>query len=192
MSGGTRRCWLSAKTVIGVLLVAGVVALVASGAIRSLNGPTLRALVRDSGALGPLGFVLAFAALQPVGFSAHVFVITAGLVWDPIPAFGFAWVGALGATATSFAFARWIGRNWVQERLPDKLESYDERLAARGLRTVIVLRLLFYTFAPMQLMLGVSRVRFRDALTGSALGLVPMMLVEVTMSAGLSAWLGID
>ena len=183
------KSWITARTVIGVAFLGAVVALVASGAFRGLDGPTLRTLIRDSGALGPVAFVAGFAALQPFGFSAHLFVISAGMIWDPPLALGLSWLGSMGATCTAFWFARWIGREWVQARLPERLHAYDERLAAHGLRTVIVLRLIFYTFAPMQLMLGVSRLRFRDALVGSAFGVIPMLVVEITMGASLLAWL---
>ncbi len=85
-----------------------------------------------------------------------------------------------------------MGRDWVQSRLPHRFRGYDERLATRGFRTVLVMRLLFYTFAPVQFLFGVSQVRYRDVLAGSALGLIPMLLAEVAVGVGLLAWLAGD
>jgi uncharacterized membrane protein YdjX (TVP38/TMEM64 family) len=51
------------------------------------------------------------------------------------------------------------------------------------------LRLLFFTFGPMQFMLGVSRVRFLPFVTASALGVLPLIVLEVIVGGNLAAWL---
>ena len=154
-------------------------ALFASGAFQRISPHELRAWIQDAGFWGPLLFLAAFALLQPFGLSAHAFIIAASLLWAPLPALALCWVGALVATSISYSFARYVGQEWVQRRLPHKLRAYDDRLATRGFRTVILLRLFFFTFAPLQLMFGVSQVRFRDVMAGTAVGLLPLMTVEV-------------
>jgi hypothetical protein len=53
--------------------------------------------------------------------------------------------------------------------------SYDEAIAARGLRTVIVLRLTFFIAPWAHWLLGLTKVRFRDYVLGTTIGLAPMM-----------------
>jgi uncharacterized membrane protein YdjX (TVP38/TMEM64 family) len=54
---------------------------------------------------------------------------------------------------------------------------------------VLLLRILFFTFGPMQLMLGVSQVRYLPFLTASALALAPMIVLESYVGSGIVAWL---
>jgi uncharacterized membrane protein YdjX (TVP38/TMEM64 family) len=174
---------------LGVALLGGVVALLLSGVHESISPTEIRAQLLESGPWGPILFVLAFAALQPLGFAAHIFIISASLVWGPLVGFLLSWLGALGAGCTSFWFARYMGRDWVRRKLPERLVRYDERLQTHGFRTTLVLRLLFFTFGPMQLMLGVSSVRFVPFIAGSALGLAPLLALESWLGSGVITWL---
>lgn len=182
-----RRRWL--RFLVGLAMLGCVIALVASGVVDDLSPSALRGHLLDSGPWGPALFVLAFALLQPFGLSAHVFIVGAALVWPPLVAMTLSWIGAVLAGCTSFGFARFMGRDWVQARLPERVRRYDERLATRGFETVLVMRLLLFTFGPMQLMFGVSRVRFVPFLLASAIGLLPMTAIESFVGAGVVDYL---
>ena len=173
---------------LGLAILAVAVALLLSNVHDSLSPESVRQRLLDLGPWGSVLFVLTFAALQPFGVSAHVFIIAASLVWSP--GFGalLSWIGALAASCVAFAFARYMGRGWVQARLPDRMRRWDDRLARDGFRTVLVLRVLFFTFGPMQLMLGVSRVRFVPFLAASGLGLAPMIVLESYVGANIVSW----
>ena len=184
-----RRLHRTVRVVVGLVLAAAVVAVFVSGVYEGVTPESIRVALLESGPWGPLLFVLAFAALQPFGFAAHVFIVGASLVW-PLPiAFGLSWLGALAAGCVAFVFARYMGRAWVQKRLPARLEKYDARLSTHGFRTVLIMRLMLFTFGPMQLMFGISRVRFVPFLLGSALGLLPMTAAETWLGANVLGWL---
>lgn len=148
-----------------------------------------QAWLRAAGVWGVLAFVVAFALLQPLGVAAHVFIVMAAVIWPPWVALGASWSGAVVAGCVAFAFARTVGRQWVQQRLPPRLRVWDERLAQRGFRTVLTMRLLLFTFGPMQLMFGVSRVGFWAFVAGSALGLLPMIAAETWLGGSVVQWL---
>lgn len=165
-----------------LLLVVGVLAF-------DLDVAKSQAWLQQAGGWGLLVFVVVFALLQPLGVASHLFVVSAALVW-PLPlALLASWVGALAAGCVAFAFARFVGREWVQQRLPARLRIWDERLATQGFRTVLTMRLLLFTFGPMQLMFGVSKVRFWAFVAGSALGLLPMLAAETWLGGSFVAWL---
>lgn len=185
----TQRRHRIIRVVVGLALLAAVIGVLVSGVFEGLSPESIRARLLESGPWGPLAFVLAFALLQPFGAAAHVFIVGSSLVWPPVVAFVLSWVGALAAGCVAFVFARYMGRSWVQPRLPDRLAAYDARLAERGFRTVLIMRLLLFTFGPMQLMFGVSRVRFVPFLLASAVGLMPMIAVEIGLGASaLELW----
>lgn len=184
----TQRLHRIIRFVIGLGLLGAVVWVLVSGAYEGVSPQSLKTALLESGPWGPLVFVAAFALLQPFGFAAHVFIIGASLVWPPWVSLALSWAGALGAGCVAFGFARYMGRGWVQKRLPEKLAKYDERLATHGFRTVLIMRLMLFTFGPMQLMFGVSRVRFVPFVLGSALGLIPMLAIETFLGANVVDW----
>ena len=151
-----------------------------------LTPEKLRVFLLDSGPLGPVVFLVAFWVLQSLSVSAHLFIVAAALVWPVEVALVLSWIGTLGSGTASFLFARYVARDWVRERLPDRIRAYDERLETSGLRTVIVLRLLFFTSPPLQLGLGVSSVGFWSFLAGTAIGNIPVILV-MTLASDLVA-----
>jgi uncharacterized membrane protein YdjX (TVP38/TMEM64 family) len=183
VSGASR-----ARLLLGLVYAALVVALV----VLDVDVAEGQAWLRHAGAWGIVAFVVAFALLQPLGVAAHVFIVAAALVWSPWVALCASWSGAILAGCVAFGFARYVGRQWVQARLPPRLRAWDERLAERGLRTVLTLRLLLFTFGPMQLMFGVSRVGFVAFVVGSALGLLPMIAAETWVGGSVVQWLWPD
>ena len=177
------------KFVAGLAVLAVAIALLTSDLSGSLSAAAIKQELLALGPWGPALFLLAFACLQPLGVAAHVFIVAASLVWSPVPGLLLSWVGALAASSTSFWFARWMGHEWVQARLPAKLRRWDTKLATHGFRTVLVMRLLLFTFGPMQLMLGVSKVRFGSYLAASAIGLLPMIALDSFVGAGVVEWI---
>lgn len=181
---------LPSRARLGLVLV--YVALVVALVVLDVDVAEGQAWLRQAGVWGILAFVAAFALLQPLGVAAHVFIVVAALVWAPWVALVASWSGAVLAGCVAFAFARTVGREWVQARLPPRLRVWDERLAARGFRTVLTMRLVLFTFGPMQLMFGVSRVGFVAFVAGSALGLLPMIAAETWVGGSVVQWLWPD
>lgn len=175
--------------VVGVLLLAAVVAFFASGGAGSLSATEIKAQLLASGPWGPVLFVIVFGLLQPLGLSSHVLIVAAALVWSPPLGMLLSFLGILISSTAAFVFARWMGGAWVQKRLPARMRRWDDALAQRGFRTVLVLRLLLFTFGPMQLMLGVSQVRFVPFLAATALGVLPLLALESWVGSGLVEWL---
>lgn len=149
----------------------------------------MRALVADAGALGPLLFLILFALLQPFGISAHIFVLTAALAWSPALAILLSWLGAMLAASVAFMTSRTLARDAIQARIPARLRRWDDALEHNGFRTVLLLRLVFFTTFLVQLMYGLTKVRFRDYLLGTALGNLPQIIIEVLCADWVLAWL---
>lgn len=182
------------QKVLQILLLAGAVAgavwLWCSGTLQALDVAQLRSLIAGAGLWGPGLYLLLFGLLQPVGLSAHMLVPAAALVWSPPLAILWAWLGTVLAAVVAFVAARTFAREAIQARVPPRLRRWDDALAERGLRTVLVLRLVFWTTFPVQMMFGLSRVRFRDYLLGSMLGNLPMVVIEVLFVERVLGWVG--
>jgi uncharacterized membrane protein YdjX (TVP38/TMEM64 family) len=176
------------RWLLGLGLAALLLHAWAAGWFSQLDGPSVEQRIRDAGAWGPVLYVVLFMLLEPFGVPGIVFVVPGGLVWSWPTLFVLSWVGATGAGVCGFTFARTIGRDWVERRLSDRARAYDQALAENGLRTVIVIRLLFFIAPWAHWLLGLSRVRFRDFLLGTVLGLAPMMALFTWAGGNAVAW----
>lgn len=174
---------------VGLALIGIAIAALLGDFDASLSPHAVRERLLSWGVWGPVLFVVAFGLLQPFGFAAHVFIVGASLVWSPWVGAGLSWLGVMISSAAAFGFARWMGRGWVQKRLPQRLRRWDTALATRGFRTVLLMRLALFTFGPMQLMLGVSNVGFAAYMGATAIGVVPMIFIESFGGASLVSWL---
>ncbi len=169
-----------------------------SGALDVLSdAERMRAFLTESGPLGPLLYIVAFSLIEPLGVPGIVFVGPATTIWPYWTVVGLSVAGAVGAGIVSYVAARWWLRDWVQEHLPARIRRFTRHAEERPLRTVILVRLVFFLAAPAHWALGLSNIRFVPFVVGSAIGFtLPMMgLVYGTAQAidylseqGPSAW----
>ncbi len=129
---------------------------------------------QDSGALGPIIFILAFIAAQPLSLPGAALIIPATFVWSWWEVFIYSMIGGIVASTIGFAVSRWIAQDWVRKRLPKKLLKWDQRLSERAFLSVVVLRLVTGYAPAADWALGISKVQWRDFLLGTAIGLVPI------------------
>jgi uncharacterized membrane protein YdjX (TVP38/TMEM64 family) len=138
----------------------------------------------ESSRSAPLVFVALYIALS-IFFPTTPMMAIAGIL------FGF-WYGLFLTTFAGFVsavftfyFARILGRSIVLDLLENKrsleiLEKYDDKITRHGIMTTIVLRITpIMPFNVLNLLLGVSRIKFRDYITGTLVGLAPSNVVAV-------------
>lgn len=131
------------------------------------------AALEELGIWAPILYVVAFAILEPFFVPGLAFMIPGGFVFSFTELFVLSWLGSIGAGIIGFSFARFMGRDFVEGRLPDRFRMYDERLASHGLRTVILVRVMLFLAPPAHWLLGLSQVRFAPFVLGTAIGFVP-------------------
>ncbi|HEX5068132.1 MAG TPA: VTT domain-containing protein [Myxococcota bacterium] len=127
-------------------------------------------LVRSAGAWGPALFVLLCAIGNGLGAPGFLFVLPAPVLWPPWEASLLIWLGAIGAGGVGYAFARGIGRRFVEAHLPRSLRKLDRHL---GLRSVVALRAAFFLATPVHWALGLTSISPRALLIGSVIGFAP-------------------
>lgn len=163
-----------------LLVLGGLASAYASGLFDQLQDPARAAQrIQDLGIWGGLAFVAVYTLVQPFGIPGTVFVMAAPLIWPWPVAFGLSMLGTLGASSVGFLFARFVARDWIAQRVPERLRRYEEALEKRAFVTVVSLRLIFWMPPMLHAFFGVSRVRFWTHLWGSALGyLLPLFLMS--------------
>jgi uncharacterized membrane protein YdjX (TVP38/TMEM64 family) len=176
-------------------LVASIfAALYFAGSLDLIQEPErVRAMLLGLGIWAPILFVLAFSLLEPFFVPGIAFIIPGSAVWSFPTLFALSWLGSVGAGVVGFGFARYLGRQYVERHLPARFHKYDQQLADRALRTVILVRLTLFLAPPAHWMLGLSRVRFAPFVLGTAIGFLPgvaaLTYVVVFVGETLGGWL---
>lgn len=162
---------------VAVIVVALVIAWRAGVFAHVAEPKVLARGIVEMGVSGYVAFVIAYALLQPFGVPGTVFVVAAPLIWPWPIAFALSLTGTMAASVIGFSFARFVARDWIAARIPARFRKYEAALEQNGLRTVFVLRLIFWMPQVLHSFLGVSKVRFSTHFWGSLLGYVPPLFM---------------
>ncbi len=175
---------------IGLLVVAAAAALLlgagqefrASAGIE-LSPESLRAYVQSLGPIAPAVY-FAMVTFRSVLLLPSAVVLTAGglLFGAPLGAL----LGGLGLVASAlwcFGAARWMGRDWVQSRIPARLRPLEERAESFGPPLVgLATAHPMGVMTPLYFAAGLSRIRLAPFLVACA--------IAGPFRAGLYAWFG--
>lgn len=170
--------------VVALLVVAAVLARRAG-----VDAQRLQEELLALGALAAPVFILFFAVGELLHLPGIVFVLVARHVFGPVTGFFVGYAGAVFALTVSFAVARLLVRAARASKDPWQprwalLRRVFERLELRPVRNVAVLRLVLWLAPPLTYAIAATRVRGRDHLLGSALGiLMPVIGVHVLYGA---------
>ncbi len=148
-----------------------------------------------SNPLAPLIFIglqiaasLLFVPRTVLGLAAGLLF---GLVWGAV----WAMVGAVAGAAAGFALVRWMGWGGTLDHSPG-IGKLIERAEHGGWRAVAIVRLTPLPHSLANAALALTNIHWRDYLIGSAIGMLPMTLVQVDIGAsgnavlhGKGAWL---
>jgi len=143
----------------------------------------VKSWLAETGYAAPAIFTLAAALLTAIGMPRLLLCTLAGVV------FGFTWgfvwshFGTLLGAYGTFIFARWSGREYVQQKFP-KIIALSQATQARGWRSVLFMRQLPISGLYNDILLGMSTVSHCDFWIGSALGFLPLGVTATLVGAG--------
>jgi uncharacterized membrane protein YdjX (TVP38/TMEM64 family) len=170
-----------------VVLLA-VAALVAALVLLPVNAWLLALVerIRRAGAWGAVLFVGVYAVATVLAVPASVLTLGAGFAYGPVYGTLLVMVasnlGALGAFL--------LGRTALRERVARRLEgqprftAVDTAVAEQGFRVVFLLRLSpLFPFNLLNYALGLTRVRLRDYVLASLLGMIPGTVLYVYLGS---------
>ena len=176
----TRTTALKAA-VLAMLVVAAVVLAIVFGT-PDVDG--LRARVDAAGVWGPALFVALYAGLAMIPSPMSVVTIAGGALFGLWTAAVLVLLGAMLAATGSFAVGRLLGRDAVDRFTQGRLARVDAVLRDHGLAAVLVVRLVpLFPFFAVNYASGLSGVRLRHYLVGSAVGMVPGILAYAAVGA---------
>ncbi len=142
--------------------------------------------VHALGPLAPWAFILIYIVGTIFFISNPLFFLSAGVLFGtPL---GFAVVSAASALSAAIVFlaGRHWSRSWLTEKISknQKLMILDEAVTQRGWILVFLLRFTaVFPFSLLNYALGLSKIRFRDYILASWLGMMPGIFLYVYMGS---------
>lgn len=146
----------------------------------------LEAWIEGMGVAGVLLFAAIYVVATLLLLPAWLLTVVAGAVFGIAGGFALAWAASLAGAGLAFLLARYAARERVKKFFARNslLRTVDKALRKAGWKVVGLLRLSpLVPFTVQNYFFGVTTVRLRQFMAGSALGIVPGTLVETWLGA---------
>lgn len=174
-----------------VLLVAVIVVTSVLAEIYGMpDVDSLRDRVESAGGAGMVVFVGGYALLALLPAPKGVLTALGGTLFGWGTGAALSLLGALIGAVVAFEVGRWLGREAVDRLTRGRLRAVDDLLRDHGLGAVLAVRLVpVLPYTVINYAAGLSGVRRRDYVLGSALGMVPGSLAYSAVGAwGTNPW----
>jgi uncharacterized membrane protein YdjX (TVP38/TMEM64 family) len=173
---------------LGCLILGGVAVFTLTPAATYLSPQKLITLVeslRESWSL-PILLILVYGLGGLIALPATPLTIVIGAIYG-------LWAGLLLNTLAAnlnatlaFLSARFLGRDFVEKRLKGKIKGFDERASKNGFNFIFYLRLVpLFPFLGINLMAGLSGIKFRSYALATLLGMLPGTFVYTYFASSL-------
>lgn len=117
-----------------------------------------------------------------VAFPVTLLIAATAAVFGPLLGFAYAGSGALISAVVTYGIGVLIGRRALQDVIGPRLNRIRRAVAKRGVIAVATVRLVpLAPFTVINLAAGASHIRFQDFLVGTALGLLPGLVLMSAM-----------
>ena len=151
-----------------------------------------RALARDRPA-APLVVVLVFVAAGLVATPATLLIGATVLLFGAARGASYAFAGMMTSAIVFYAVGRFALRapvdDWLATRAPSSFEAFNRRLAGHGFLAAVLARLTPVPFSLSSGVMGASRIGFQDFVLGTAIGIVPVIVLMAGLATQVDAWL---
>jgi uncharacterized membrane protein YdjX (TVP38/TMEM64 family) len=169
--------------IVGLVVLAAILLVVtlAVDAEELVDPDRLRAIARDNLWKASALFLAAGAGIKLLFMPVSPLSLLAGAIFGgPIGAL-LTMITLTASSTVAFGAARWLGRDWVRHTIDLKeghAKIVDRLLEHHGLLAVVVLRVVpTLPLSAVNMLLGLSAVRWRDFVLGTVLGLAPGTLL---------------
>ncbi len=153
-----------------------------------LNLPALIALAQrlrelpGTALLVVLAYVIGGFLMVPV----TLLIAATGIVFGFMPGALYALAGSVASAGAGYALGAVLGREVVRRLLGARINRLSRGVARRGILAMIVLRSLpLAPFSVVNVVSGASHIRLRDYLLGTALGMLPGVLLTTAFAHNL-------
>ena len=125
----------------------------------------------------------AFALLAFVGVPQFVLIAAAVVAFGPWTGLAYSWIGTMVSSAIGFFLGRQFGARLLRDYAGEGIRKFMTLIGKNGFMASLIVRLVpSAPFIVVNMAAGVTPMRFRDVLAGTAIGIVPK--IALTAFAG--------
>lgn len=148
---------------------------------------TIQQTVAGFGWWAALIYIAAYTLRPLVFFPTSIMTPASVLLFgDPLVAWLVTYIGENFSANLAFFVARYFGRNFVAAHENAMLKKFDRQLTENGFATLLFLRLVpLFPFDFVNYLSGLSGIRHRDYLLGTALGVIPGLTAYILAGASI-------
>jgi len=148
-------------TIIGLVVL--VILILIAGRVGDYITPT-EEWIKAQGAYGPIIFIIAFWIGTIIFIPGNLYAIASGLLFGLVSGFIYISIAEVTGAIILFLIARYLARNTLERYLSKhpKFFEIDKIVSKKGIKIMILLRLVPLPYTFLCYMLGVSEVTFRD------------------------------
>ncbi len=137
-----------------------------------LTAETLGGFLDSVGIWAPAAYIFIYAIGICLFLPGTLLTGIGAAIFGPYWGFVYVWLAAMIGSSAAFFIGRTLGREFAANLIGNKLKKYDDAIERNGFATVLYLRLVYFPFTPMNFGMGLTKVRFRDYLAGTGLGIM--------------------
>ena len=150
---------------------------------------TLVEWVRGLGTVGVAVYVMVYIFAAVFMFPASLLTLAAGFLYGPV--WGTLLVSPTSVAAATLAFllGRTFARQWIKRRIEQnpRFSAVDTAVGSNGFKVVLLLRLSpIFPFTFLNYALGLTRVRLRDFVLASFLGMLPGTFLYIYLGSSVA------
>lgn len=152
-----------------------------------VNLNDMRRYILSYGKFSSLIFILIYS-LKPVLLvvPTSLLSILAGNIYGPYKAVLMSMIGCFGSGTVAFFLARFLGRSFVDKILKGKAMTLDDSIEKHGFKIMALMRLaVIFPYDPLSYAAGLSKMRYRDFILGTLVGIFPEMVSYSLMGKNL-------
>jgi uncharacterized membrane protein YdjX (TVP38/TMEM64 family) len=159
-----------------VMMLVVVLLLVHFIGVSRLTPEAIRNLIVATGSWGPIIYIFISTIRPLLLFPALILTLAGGLAFGPWWGTVYVVLGGLSAACLCFAIARWLGQEKIKKYLGQfsQIQAFDDQITEHGFRTILIMRIVpLFPYDPVSYLAGLSKMRFRDYIGATALGMLP-------------------
>lgn len=123
---------------------------------------------------GPLAAIGTYLVGGVLMVPVTLLILVTALVFDPVMAFIVAMIGSVGSAMMGYGMGEVFGSDVIQKLAGKRIKKVSKRIAKRGIAASAVIRIIpVAPFSIINMIAGISHVRFRDYLIGTVIGMAP-------------------
>lgn len=157
---------------LAILLIAAIYLIRFTSIKNYLTPDAINTILENTGIWAPVFYIFIYAIGVCLFVPGLLLTGIGALLFGPYWGFIYIWVGAMIGASGAFFIGRTLGRDFASTMIGDRLKKYDDAIERNGFAVVLYLRLLYFPFTPMNFGMGLTKVRFRDYLFGTGIGII--------------------